>query len=228
MSRSALAGLLAAVAVLGPLARPGLASAPSANPAAAGAAAAEAPPPSPPPAPEGAGDPAERLVRSLPAALAELAAEVLDRNPDLARLRAAAAAAELRAPQVRSLPDPMASLTAFLLTPETRVGPQRASLAISQRLPWFGELGLREREALYRAAAAHAEMAAKRLALVTETRRLIWELAFLDAQERAVEADRETVAHGRAWARRRLDSLAVLGQGFGEELAEALGLAGTA
>ncbi len=98
--------------------------------------------------------PADRLLAALPPPLAGLAAEVLERNPDLARLRSTAAAAAARAPQMRSLPDPMASLTAFLLTPETRVGPQQAAATISQRFPWFGKLELRERQALFAAAAA--------------------------------------------------------------------------
>jgi outer membrane protein TolC len=113
--------------------------------------------------------PADALIASLEPPIAELATEVLSRNPDLARLRSVAMAAAARAPQVRSLPDPMASLTAFLLTPETRVGPQQATATLSQRFPWFGKLALRERAALYRSAAARAEVEARRLTLVTET-----------------------------------------------------------
>ncbi len=64
--------------------------------------------------------------------------EVLERNPRLARLTAEAAAAAQRAPQVAALPDPTASLTWFLLSPQTRVGPLQATVNISQSLPWFG------------------------------------------------------------------------------------------
>lgn len=200
MSHSALAGLLVAAALLGPGERLGHAA--TADPAASGASLDDTAPARTEPGADSA-DPAERIRRSLAPPLDELVAEALARNPDLARTRAAAAAAEARAPQVRSLPDPMASLTAFLLPPETRVGPQRVALSVSQRLPWFGELGLREREALLRAAAAREEVTAKRLALVTEVRRLVHELVFLDAQERALSADRETVAHFEELARAR-------------------------
>ncbi len=167
----------------------------------AGAAGAE--PPAAVAAPAAA---AERLVASLPPALAELAREVLARNPDLARARHEAVAAELRAPQVAALPDPMATVTAFLVSPETRVGPQRLAAGVSQRLPWFGKLALREQEALWAAAAARAAAGARAVALVTETRRLAYDLAFLAAQEAALQADRATLEHYEELARARYAS----------------------
>ncbi len=149
---------------------------------------------------------ADRIRANLEPDLAALVDEVLERNPDLARLRASAAASEQRAPQSRALPDPMAGLTAFLSTPETRVGPQQASATISQRFPWFGKLRLREREALLRAAAARLEVEARRLEMVTETRRLVHELAFLEAEERVVREDRATLSHFEELARSRYAS----------------------
>jgi outer membrane protein TolC len=149
---------------------------------------------------------ADRLIASLEPAHAALVSEVLERNPDLARLRALASASAARAPQVRALPDPMASLTAFALTPETRVGPQEAAAALSQRLPWFGKLALKERQALLDAEAARAAVEAKRLALVTETRRLTYELGFLAAQEEILREDRDTLVHYEELARARYAS----------------------
>ncbi|MFQ5350661.1 MAG: TolC family protein, partial [Thermoanaerobaculia bacterium] len=111
--------------------------------------------------------------------LGALIADVLARNPEIAAARARAAAAEQRAPQARALPDPMAGLTAFVLAPETRVGPQRLSARIQQRFPWFGKLKLKEQAALHGAAAARAEVEAVRLRLLTETRRLYHELGFV-------------------------------------------------
>lgn len=156
--------------------------------------------------PAAAPAPAETIQATQTGPLAELIAEVLERNPDLAKLRAAAAAADARAPQVRSLPDPMASVTAFLSTPETRVGPQKGSAAISQRFPWFGTLKLREQRALYLAAAAHADVNARRLDLLTETRRLWYELAFLNAEEVIIRSDRATLEHYEELARTRYAS----------------------
>ena len=151
-------------------------------------------------------DAATRLRNSLEPALRDLVAEVLQRNPDLARMRREAMAAELRAPQVRALPDPMASVTPFLSSPETRVGPQELTVSLSQRLPWFGKLALREQAALFVAAAARAEVEARAVARVTEARRLYYELAFLDAQEDAVREDRDALEHYEEVARARYAS----------------------
>jgi outer membrane protein, heavy metal efflux system len=138
--------------------------------------------------------PSGTLLEALePEALRELAAEVLERNPDIARARQRAAAAAVRAPQVRALPDPVAALTLFVLPPETRVGPQRLSASIQQKLPWFGKLALQEQAALYTAAAAAADVERVRLDLLTEARRLAYELSFLDSHQAIVEAERGTL-----------------------------------
>jgi len=43
-------------------------------------------------------------------------------------------------PQVSALPDPTLSFGAFISPVETRVGPQRAKLSLTQMFPWFGTL----------------------------------------------------------------------------------------
>ncbi len=123
-------------------------------------------------------------------ALSRIAGEVLVRNPEIARARQRAAAAAARAPQVKALPDPEASLTLFALPPETRVGPQRLSAAIRQKLPWFGKLALKEQAALFAAAATRADVETIRLDLLTEARRLGYELGFLDRHEAILAAER--------------------------------------
>ncbi|MCA1732786.1 MAG: TolC family protein, partial [Acidobacteria bacterium] len=148
--------------------------------------------------------PAERIAAAaITPQLGSLLAEVLRRNPETASAAARARAADQRAPQARSLPDPTASIAVYLMTPETRVGPQQAMATLAQRIPWFGKLSLRERVAVAGAVAAWAEVEAKELALVTETQRLFWELAFLDAWEETVRLDRETLIHYEKLARSR-------------------------
>lgn len=159
--------------------------------------------------------PSLALARTLePPALAELAADVLERNPGVARARQRAAAAAVRAPQVRALPDPMASLTYFLLPPETRVGPQQVSVAVSQRIPGFGKLPLREQAALYAAAAAEADVETLRLDAVTETRRLFYELAFHEQHEEIVRGERDTLVRYEEAARARYSA----GMGMQQEI----------
>jgi outer membrane protein TolC len=121
--------------------------------------------------------------------------EVLNRNPRLARLTAEAAAAAQRAPQVKALPDPTASLTWFLMSPQTRVGPLQATVNISQSLPWFGTLKLEEQAAMLEASASRARVEAARLEVVTEARLAYLELQFLDTEGGVVKEDRTTLEH---------------------------------
>jgi outer membrane protein TolC len=144
--------------------------------------------------------------------LRELIAEVLERNPGVAAAEAAARAAGRRAPQVRALPDPTVSLTAFLETPETRTGPQRFAAGISQGLPWPGRLALKEQAASYAAAALAADVEATRLAVLTEARRLYLELGFLARYRAITEELRLHLEQHEEIARARYATGAGLGQ----------------
>jgi outer membrane protein, heavy metal efflux system len=121
--------------------------------------------------------------------------DVLERNPRLARLAAEAEATAQRAPQVKALPDPTASLTWFLMSPQTRVGPLEATVNISQSLPWFGTLELEEQAAVLDAAASRARVGAARLAVVTEARTAYLELQFLEEESRLAREERVTLEH---------------------------------
>jgi len=154
--------------------------------------------------PRPAPSPTARIVAALgESPLRPLVEEVLDRNPELARLEAAARAVDQRAPQAGAMPDPVASLTLFLQTPETRVGPQQGGVMLAQKLPWFGKLDLQEQAALYQSASAWARVNARRLGLTTKTRSLYHELAYLAAFERVVNEDRQTLSHFEELARAR-------------------------
>ena len=151
--------------------------------------------------------PANRIVSAIrQEELRLLLRDVLERNPEIAAAEARARAALQRAPQARALPDPIAGFRAYVLPPETRVGPQELSGVLSQKFPWFGKLRLREQRELYGAEAARADVEALRLRLVTETRRLYYELGFLDAYDLVVRADRSTLSHYEELARARYGS----------------------
>ena len=124
--------------------------------------------------------PADRIVQSLTnTELRSLLSDALIRNPGVARASAQARAADHRAPQVRTLPDPVAELTAWLKGSQTRTGPQVLTLRWTQALPWLGKLDSKEKIALLEASALDLEAEATRLALVTTVRHLYYELAFL-------------------------------------------------
>jgi len=152
-------------------------------------------------------EPADRLADAITdPGLGGLVREVLERNPAIATAAARTRAARQQAPQARALPDPMVGVAAYLSTPETRVGPQTVMGSLSQRFPWFGKRALRGEAADSRADALGAEVEARRLELVTETRRIWYEIAFLDAHRQVIETDRETLVHFEELARARYAS----------------------
>jgi outer membrane protein TolC len=156
---------------------------------------------------------AARLVRAeTDAGTATIIAEVLERNPGIAAVHARARAAGERPLQAAALPDPVLGVGAFLLPPETRTGPQRISASLSQTFPWSGKRSLGGRAAgeAARAAALRGEVEA--LDQVTEARRLLLRLAFVDEAIRLVRADRETLGGFEELARTRYTT----GQGIGQ------------
>ncbi len=89
-------------------------------------------------------------------------------------------AATERIAQARALPDPKLSFGYFIREIETRVGPQRAKVGISQMFPWFGKRGLRGDVAEQAAEAFWAEYEAKKLSLfyrIEQAYREYWYMA---------------------------------------------------
>jgi len=89
-------------------------------------------------------------------------------NPGLLAAFDAWRAALERVPQVTSLPEPRLTLGYYLRRVETRVGPQRFRVGISQMLPWPGKLRLAGAVAAAEAEAARERLEAARLALTYE------------------------------------------------------------
>jgi outer membrane protein TolC len=165
--------------------------------------------------------PAARLGRALEdPALRSVVVEILERNPELAGAAARARAAALKAPQVRALPDPTVGVTAFVAPPETRVGPQRLMVGVSQRLPWFGKLDLAGQAAVLESAAQTAGVEARRVELVTEARRLWYEVAFLERYREINEEFRRHLAQHEETARTRYAPGVGSGQGVIKPQAE--------
>jgi len=138
--------------------------------------------------------------------LQALLQEVLERNPEIEGLSARISAAGHRSTAVRKLPDPRAELTAFVLPPETRVGPQRFSARLSQQLPGGGKREISGRVVDLERHALTAEIQALRLTLVTETRRLVVEIAYLDQARQVLSDDHATLVHFEELARTRYAS----------------------
>lgn len=104
----------------------------------------------------------------------------LDRNPGLSRALAQYRSVLQRLPQVSALPDPMLAFTNYLRTPETRVGSQTNAIALSQQLPWFGTLGVREQVAAKEAAKYRQQYEAAKDQAVRQVKTAYYSLAFID------------------------------------------------
>ncbi len=107
---------------------------------------------------------------TLPAAptLADYVRLTLRRNRSLQAQAHRWRAALDEIPQVRSLPDPLLMYGGYIEEVETRVGPQRHALAVSQRVPWPGKLLTAADLAFEESEAARARIDAVRRDVVHE------------------------------------------------------------
>ena len=111
-------------------------------------------------------------------------------NPNLQAARLHWQAARWRIPQKQSLPDPRIRYRYFIENVETRVGPQRQSIGLSQKLPWFGKLEIHRQMATQGAAEAEARYQTEKTRLFYEVKKTYYEYYFLT---RAIEVVRENL-----------------------------------
>ena len=147
------------------------------------------------------------LVRSEedPAVRAALT-DVVTRHPRLIAARARARAAAERPAQASSLPDPRLGTSLFLVPPETRVGPQRFAVSVSQDVPWKGKLAARGRAAARAAERAQREADRLALDLLTRARSLLVRLAWVDRSVEIIDEDLATLRAFEVLARARYAS----------------------
>lgn len=77
------------------------------------------------------------------ASLSEFIQVALNGNPQIKAADKEWQAALQRIPQVKSLPDPLLSYSHFGQSVETRLGPQRNKISVSQMFPFFGKLSIK-------------------------------------------------------------------------------------
>ncbi len=95
---------------------------------------------------------------------------VLERNPTLEQMVAAAAAVAARYPQVTSLDDPMLGFQTAPFSAGSPHADYAARVEVSQKLPLFGKRGLRGQVVLAEASAATADVGDARLQLAEASR----------------------------------------------------------
>ena len=131
--------------------------------------------------------------------------EALDRNPGIRQSFARYQSALQRMPQVSSLPDPMLSLTQYLRSPETRVGPQTTTLSLSQKLPWFGKLSDKEKVAAKEAASLQFLYEAQRAEVVRKVKLAYYSLGYIDRAIEITNEDLSVLEHFETLARARYE-----------------------
>ena len=131
--------------------------------------------------------------------------EALDRNPGIRQSFALYRAALRKIPQVSSLPDPMLSLTQYIRSPETRVGPQTTSLSLSQKLPWFGKLSDMEKIAAKEAAIFRYQHEAKKADVVRKLKLAYYSLGYVDRALAITRDDITVLQHYETLSRARYE-----------------------
>jgi outer membrane protein TolC len=113
-----------------------------------------------------------------------------------------------RIPQVRALPDPRFNYLYYVQEVETRVGPQRHGLGVSQVFPWFGKLKLRGDVATEAAHAARKRYEAVKLKLFFEVKDAYYEYYYLAKNVAITKENVNLVKHLESVARSRYKAAA--------------------
>jgi len=100
-------------------------------------------------------------------------------NPQLSAAYYRWRAAVEKIPEVSALPEPRLSYGYFIRGVETRVGPQKQKIGISQTFPFIGKLGLKEKIQLRAAKADSSRIEAERLRIFFQVKSNWYEYAYL-------------------------------------------------
>lgn len=113
-----------------------------------------------------------------------------------------------RVPQVKSLADPKLTYRYFIREVETRVGPQKQGVGLSQAFPWFGKLELRGNAAAEAANAERQRYDAIRLALFFEVKDAYNEYYYLGRAIEVVQENLDLIEYLESVARSRYKTAA--------------------
>jgi len=117
-------------------------------------------------------------------------------------------AAVEQVPQSKSLPDPKFTYGYFIKEVETRTGPQRQRLGLTQMFPWFGVIEARTDAAAAEAKAAHKRYEAARLELFYKVKDSFYEYAYLAQALDLAQQNLELLKHFEEVARTRYTAAA--------------------
>ena len=133
--------------------------------------------------------------------LANLVAEALQRNPAIRAAEWQEAAVREGIAAATTLPDPALQLTGFPRGSETRVGPQIAGIAVTQRMPWFGKLADEGRAVTRQAEVQGALVRVLRANVTLQVKHAHYEAAYVERATRIAAEEAELLRHYESLAR---------------------------
>lgn len=96
-----------------------------------------------------------------------------------------------KVPQAKALPDPVLSYSHFGSRLETRLGPQRNKISLSQKLPFFGKLAYKAEVAQSQAASFEADYEAVKADIVLRVKQIFFSLYWYESALRISQEEKE-------------------------------------
>lgn len=125
--------------------------------------------------------------------LLEMIEEALRQNPRVKAAYSEWQAALEKIPQAKSLPDPVLGYAHFGQSLETRLGPQRNKLSLSQKIPFFGKLSLKGKIAERGASILEEEFNRIKAEVVLRMKMSFFSLYWLDKVIKITQEEKEVL-----------------------------------
>jgi len=126
-------------------------------------------------------------------ALSEFIQLALSENPQIKAADKEWQAALKRIPQVKSLPDPILSYSHFGQSIETRLGPQRNKISVSQMFPFFGKLSIKGDVAHSQAWILEAQYRAVKADIILRVKQAFFSLYWFDKALKISQEEKEVL-----------------------------------
>ncbi len=127
------------------------------------------------------------------AALSEFIQVALNENPQIMAADKEWQAALQRVLQVKSLPDPILSYSHFGQSVETRLGPQRNKISVSQMFPFFGKLSIKGEVARSQAWILEAQYRAVKADVILKVKQTFFSLYWFDKALKISQEEKEVL-----------------------------------
>lgn len=125
--------------------------------------------------------------------LSELIHKALEENPRIKAAEKEWRAAQEKVPQAKSLPDPVLGYSYFGQSIETRLGPQRNKVSLSQKFPFFGKLSLKGEIARKGASVLEEQYNAVKIDIVLRVKKAFFSFFWLDKAIRISLEEKEVL-----------------------------------